>query len=141
MMQRRQKSKILKIAESLALEPNSSGIIDNTTNDVLFRNPSSYRLFEQWRRQFKIEVLNNTSTTHNTSETIARVIKLKELSLPLHQCQNFFEKRYTIHFEGIGDILAVDRFYLLKYGRRYGCRVWVNQSWSYAYIKPGLQLG
>ncbi|MEQ9236347.1 hypothetical protein [Coleofasciculus sp. E2-BRE-01] len=133
MIQSKQKlRKILSLTEYLAQAPDSAGIIDNATNDVLFRNPASKTLFRQWKRQFKVEVLKNTSTTHDTQITIAQVTKLKEFSLPLHLCDDFRERRYTLHFGKVGEILAVDRFYLLKYGGRNGCRVWVNQFWSYA---------
>lgn len=132
---KRKLKKILSLTENLAQLPNSAGIVDNFTNDVLFRNPASLALFKQWQKQFKTEILRNTSTTHDTQSTIQRVSKLKELSLPLHLCDDFLEKRYTLHFDKVGEILAVDRFYFLKCGGRNGCRVWVNQFWSYAYTR------
>lgn len=136
LLQSKQKlKKILNLTEHLAQLPNSAGIIDNANNEVLFRNPSSHRLFKQWQRQFKCEIVVNTGTTHNTQSTIRKVTKLKELTLPLQHCNDFLEKRYTLSFDGIGEILATDRFYYLQIGCK-GCRIWMNQSWSYAaYVK------
>lgn len=131
MIHSRQKLKeILSLTEYLAQLSNSAGIIDNADNAVVFRNPSSYRLFRQWKRQFKCEILKNTGTTHDTRVTIAQVAKLAALTLPLQRCENFLEKRYTLSFDKIGDILTVDRFYYLQLGCK-GYRIWVNQSWTY----------
>lgn len=133
---KRKLKKILNLTENLAQLPNSAGIICNVTNDVLFRNPASLTLFKQWKKQFKVEIVKNTNTTHDTQATIAQVTKLKELSLPLYLCDDcFLEKRYTLHFNKVGEILVVDRFYFLKWGGQNGCRVWVNQFWSYAYTR------
>jgi len=121
----------LKVAEAIARLDSSAGIITNA-NDVIFRNPSSFQLFEQWERQFKIKIVENTATSHDTAKTASEVLQLKEISLPLDLCEDFIEKRYRLHIEGLGSLLVLDRFYRLKLGGR-GCRIWVNQSWSYAF--------
>lgn len=139
MIQFRQKSRsLLILAESLAQIPNSAGIIDNNTNEVLFRNPASLALFNRWRRQFKCETPKNTNTTHDTQVTIAQVKRLREITLPIDSCRDYIEKRYVLHFDRVGEILAVDRFYFFKFGLK-GCRVWVNQSWSYQALSSDLQ--
>jgi len=122
---------ILTICEYLANLEKPTGIIDNKTDCVVWRNEVSRRLHQRWYRQFpKFESVTNTANLQKPS-------KLKELKrgirqlTPIEQLPSFdyLEQEYELFFRGIGVITVKDKFYRLLFNCR-NYRIFENLSTS-----------
>jgi hypothetical protein len=117
---------LVEMIACLTLSPTSSGIVNNETDDVVWRNPVSISLMKQWKSQcntFRIPV--NTRTLHNTltlnfiREKVRLLAPAKDLS------KDYLLITYSLVFPEIGFVEVQDRFYRIDIeGVLY--RIWIN---------------
>lgn len=124
-------TQILIVFEYLQDTKNPSGIIDNKTDQVIWRNNASQFLMTKWYRQFpKFEIVTNTSNLQNSlnlkklKKEIMRLTPIKQLPSSRN-----FEKEYELLLPGIGRITVQDKFYRFLFNYR-NYRIFENISAS-----------
>ena len=110
----------------LALSPSSSGIVNNETDDVIWRNSVSTSLMKRWKDQSAaFQIPENMKVLHNILVLNHIRERVNSLSPVKNWNKDYLLITYTLVFPEIGFVEVQDKFYRLDIeGVVY--RIWIN---------------
>lgn len=122
---------VAEVVSQLTSMNASAGIIENATDNVIWRNPHSIQKMKEWRSHLgsSFDIPANTRQLHNylVLNHIKREVE-KLTPIKNNFGSNYILITYSLIFPGGFSVEVQDRFYRLD-ARGIVYRIWVNAFW------------